>query len=92
MQGKHLKAALAELLPLARKMHAWQWRRIHWPRVSVSFRTSQSKGHPNNKQKPALHKLKGQLGFVPLGFSSVTGAGADRVWRRILKAAHLGAA
>lgn len=46
---------------------------------------------PANKRKPALHKLKPRLGMVPFGFSSETGEGAPRVWKRILKATHIGA-
>ena len=45
---------------------------------------------PANQRKPALGKLKPRLGRVPLGFSSATGDGSERLWGRILKATHIG--
>ncbi len=46
---------------------------------------------PANKRKPALHALAQRLGFKPVGFSSVTGDGADELWRRVLRAASIAA-
>ncbi|HJL18327.1 MAG TPA: ribosome biogenesis GTP-binding protein YihA/YsxC [Sandaracinaceae bacterium LLY-WYZ-13_1] len=46
---------------------------------------------PANKRKPALAKLRPRLGQRPVGFSAVTGEGAELLWARILKAASIGA-
>lgn len=46
---------------------------------------------PANKRKPALAKLKQAFGRPVIGFSATTGDGYDTLWRRILRAAALGA-
>ncbi|HEY8429443.1 MAG TPA: ribosome biogenesis GTP-binding protein YihA/YsxC [Sandaracinaceae bacterium] len=46
---------------------------------------------PASKRKPALAALARKLGAPPVGFSSVTGDGVEELWRRILRAAALGA-
>jgi len=43
-----------------------------------------------SKQKPALAKLKKEIGRPVLGFSSVTGAGRVPLWRRIRRIAQVG--
>ncbi len=47
---------------------------------------------PANKRKPALLELGKRIGNKPIGFSSVTGDGADELWRRLLRVAAIGAA
>lgn len=44
---------------------------------------------PANKRKPALNELANRLGNRPVGFSSVTGDGADELWRRVLRSASI---
>lgn len=44
-----------------------------------------------NKRKPAVLRLKPELGQKPVGFSAVTGEGTDELWKRIAQAASLGA-
>jgi GTP-binding protein len=44
---------------------------------------------PANKRKPALMKLKPQLGQKPVGFSAASGEGVDALWKRIAHAASL---
>ena len=43
-----------------------------------------------NKQKPALAKLKSELGQKPVGFSAVSGDGVDALWKRMLSVASVG--
>lgn len=47
---------------------------------------------PKGKQKPRLFELTKQIGRRPVGFSSVTGAGVDELWRRLLGAASIATA
>jgi len=44
-----------------------------------------------NKRKPALAKLKRALGRPVIGFSATSGEGVDPLWKRMLRAAALGA-
>jgi len=45
----------------------------------------------SSKRKPALAKLKRAFGRPVVGFSATSGDGHDRLWRRMLHAASLGA-
>ena len=45
---------------------------------------------PPSKQKPRLQELTKQIGKRPVGFSSVSGAGLDELWRKLLRAAKIG--
>ena len=47
---------------------------------------------PPSKQKPRLAELTAQIGRRPVGFSSVSGDGADELWKRLLRAASIGVA